>query len=300
MSFVKKAHTVPRTYLTNFSKDGEFLWVYNKQDGKIFKTNIDNISTGNKFYNLDHLGYNKESSALEDQLGEIEGRYSQNFNKLNLNDWIIDLETKAYFLEFLTLQLIRTRTMRKGVAHLLAEIKSQLLAKGFKEEHLGQYGIEIETSSEKEKHLKFLMNPFVLGEINSFLSDGIWVVIDNQTSYDFITSDHPLTLYVYQYTGITATEHFIPLTQRKGISIFSRKYFSDIAKLDNKILPLKDSEFTRHYNHRQIFTSHLQVYNSINHFPYVEKAIKLNPDLMKIDKPKFGVVVDGQSAFNNQ
>ena len=299
MSLVKQAHTVPKTYLTNFSRDGEFLWAYNKPDGKVFKTNINNISTGHKFYNLDHLGFNEESSVLEDHLGEIEGRYNQNFNRLNLNNWIIDIETKEYFLEFLTLQLIRTRTIRKGVAHLHTEIESQLLSKGFKKEQLGQYGMGNPSSSEKEEHLKFLTNPFVLGEIKSALSEGIWVVLDNQTNHDFITSDHPLTLYVYQESGIAATEHSIPLTSRKGISIFSRKYSAGLAKLDNMILPIKDSNFTRHYNHRQIFTSHLQVYNGINHFPYVEKAIKLNPDLLKIDKPKFGVVVGAKKPSNH-
>src|SRR5688572_17900359 len=105
MSRVKHQHTVPQTYLRNFSSDGEHSWVYDKVKKQSFKNNIQHISTGRYFYDDPEIDQANCDQALEKYFSRLEGGYQPVFNRLNANGWIIDDEAKDYLAGFVSFQL---------------------------------------------------------------------------------------------------------------------------------------------------------------------------------------------------
>src|SRR5687767_9328400 len=89
MSRVKNAHIVPHTYLKQFSKDGKYLWIYDKKLMKSFSANISDIATGKYFYDSAELDKIYGVQFLELLLSEIESGFLPALEKLKANSWIL-------------------------------------------------------------------------------------------------------------------------------------------------------------------------------------------------------------------
>lgn len=289
MSRAKNQHTVPQTYLRNFSSDGENLWVYDKVKKQSFRNNIDSIATGRYFYDDPEIDQTYGDQALENFFSRLEGGYQPVFNRLNTNGWILDDETKGYLAEFVSFQLARTRTMRSQLENFPAIMEAELRKKGADDALLERYGIIGDLPSAQEAHTGFLVNPDLIQDMVTELKSRIWFISDNQSQHDYLCSDHPVVQYVHRDIAHGAIEHFMPLSPDKGLHIFIGEYFPDWAKLENRVLPLESKEAIKFYNSLQVTQSYRQVYNHSNYFKMVTKIMDKSPNLSDINAPKIGI-----------
>jgi hypothetical protein len=49
----KNQHYVPQAYLRRFAPDQRQVWVYDKQDGRVFRTDVRNVASETYFYDID-------------------------------------------------------------------------------------------------------------------------------------------------------------------------------------------------------------------------------------------------------
>jgi len=188
---IKKQHYVPRLYLKGFAnkRKKEFhLFVYNKENNKVFNSNIRNIAQESYFYDVD------EAQTVERIFGQLESQFNialqkiidyEDLDKLNLND-------KEMLSTFIAIQLLRTkehRTIFKEASEAIFNIVGKDKDPNFKEG-----SVTLTEEYLKSIHISSIFKDF--GHFSEIiLNDMAWKLCINNTDIPFWTSDNPCVFY---------------------------------------------------------------------------------------------------------
>ncbi len=202
----KRHHTVPKSYLEEFTDKDGFVWVLDREN-RIFNTNPINILVQKKFYTVT-LKNGEKSLVVEDALADIEGEYIKIFNEKIKQKQILGEEERAKMAIFIAALLFRTGPVRK---HLQSEYgKIQSWASKWEAELRSNSGlrdalsaspasgetISLEELDETLKNFDEFHSLSVLENLPStaqLIFDMKWCVMEAQGD-GFLTCDDPVSL----------------------------------------------------------------------------------------------------------
>jgi hypothetical protein len=187
----KVQHYVPQFILRNHCKGRkDFLWTFDKQNGRTFQSNIRNLAAASYFYDSDSP---EGHTSLEPALGKIESEAKPLFSQLlkhrRLDIWSpVHRETIALFLAS---QHLRTQAMRDMQSSLESALRERLAGEQMTDEFRQWLG---EPSEEATKQI--MLN--VLSDSHQFVAhflDKVWCILGTSQDAPFYIGDHPVALH---------------------------------------------------------------------------------------------------------
>jgi len=289
MSKTKNQHFVPRFYLKYFADSKRRIWVFDKINRIIFNPSIENIASKNFFYdNIELDSKYNEAQYLEKLYSKIESEFAPKYNDfinrvLSFENYIITEKDKEAFSKYLISQIDRTNEHREEATQLYKHHRKLLIETGCSLDLLKQMGFEAEEMDSQTLHLESIIagidNIDMYAEM---LCDHIWIVLKNDTTQPFYTSDNPIVkqIHIENEDGFASPgiEIAFPLTPNHMLVLFEREYFQSFETIENNVLSTTDIEFIGHYNTLQVNSSNRQIYSSLNNFELIEVLSKINPN----------------------
>lgn len=290
MSEKRKNHTVPRSYLTEFSykkRNSFYCHVYDKNKKKWYPSNIDNISAERDFYRLEGLKdpliwENYYAEKVEPIMGHLIKQICKKANVAVIQDHavVLSLEEKVVLAWCMVHQFLRGRKSREFINNGMDGFIIETI-EGINDYIRKEYGITdackgltLSENSKKIAIAEALVNkvPYS-GGILSQLLDRQWIIYRIIGNKSFITSDNPLMM-INQFTKILdpfkvclssdATVCFFPISTKTIIGMYSRNYvFGSLSKLENKVVLLnakQEERFIDSMNIGQIQQCYSQAY----------------------------------------
>lgn len=288
----RKQHYVPRAYLKYFSineKNSFSTYVLDK-NGKIFKTNIENIACERDFYEIKNptIEVFKEPNYIEKTFSNnYENKIPDVFNKLiaisklaNNESVILYKSLKIEISKLIVVQLFRTK---KGLSYfdsIVNDYKNNTIAsimpyeKYFTPKIVEQIN-EIKNNNQFFKDAEFeeLFSDDLMNLLTNILCNKTWCLYKNINTRNcqFITSDHPVVSFNRfsesfelkdNGVGRIGTYIYYPIASDLILFIYpSDLYFGVINKNNNKIFFINDDEFVNKINLQQYEQCFNQVYS---------------------------------------
>jgi hypothetical protein len=226
MSQAKKQHYVPKFYLKNFSinSNRKTIQCLDKVNLRSHISNFKVIAQEEKFNESD-------SQDIEDNLSKIENDASKLINNFLDNPKYKRLNSEPFKLKlayFILIQLIRTKEVRNRPIDGINSLKSYMSNKhDLKDSEIKKFNQD----EIKEAHLDFIQDD------NLDLLEGIfckkWILLKNQTSMNFWTSDNPVVKYnPYGNLGliIDGIQLFFPLSPKFSLCILDPFCYSNFKE----------------------------------------------------------------------
>jgi len=215
----KYQHYVPKFYLRFFSNDEKSIGAYIfKSKSYITNASIKGIGGSNYFYGKD--------GKLEDWFGELEGKWSIILKKIiETNQLNISIEDYIYLLMFIYLSDARNKNSANIINKFVNEIAITTLNMDSKQKIQHSYKEKIASMN-----IPNIYSIQVMEDIIPILLDLRLVLIVNETSNQFITSDCSLVRYNqfllekgykrgYAY-GTCGIECFIPISPKHCLCLY--------------------------------------------------------------------------------
>ncbi|MDW7691494.1 DUF4238 domain-containing protein [Flammeovirgaceae bacterium SG7u.111] len=290
MNKVKKQHFVPRFYLKRFTNNNGKIFVFDIQTQSQFGTTAENVAHKKFFYDYEPLDKIAGDQSIEKALAHMEGESALVLNKTiellekgNLHEQTN--KDKAIIAEFIAIQQMRTSESRKRSEQLHTEVERQLKQKGGAD-FLKNSGFYSANHDPKFIQTINFFSPELEKGIKEY-TDRYWIYWDNQTKYNFYTSDNPVVGHIHEKIRFSAYEIFFPLTPRFGLSIALKKEFQNMANYDNKIVPLTNKENIKFYNSLIVTNCNRQIFNNEMDFRLAKKILKKKPELSNPNRQRF-------------
>jgi Protein of unknown function (DUF4238) len=184
MNDPKLHHYVPQFYLRRFRDASQRLWVWDRDNDRIFQSTPRSIAAENSFYHLDlYAKQGHDPLAMEKQFAFLEGEVAQITDQWL--GWIRDGElgmkipipepNRRLVSLFLGLQFLRTADTRD----ILATLSSA-------------EGVEMSESERRILHTETLWDERIVDDFTERINSGVWMFGRNRTDVPFITSDNPV------------------------------------------------------------------------------------------------------------
>jgi hypothetical protein len=129
MSIPRRHHYVPESYLSRFTdsgmRDGN-LWVFDRQLGKVRKSDPKNSGHQRDFYRLDE-GVSADPNYFEKAFGELEGNASLVIDEILKTGQLPSIESMEYLVSFVGLQAVRIPFFRSRFNSLREQIVKSTL-----------------------------------------------------------------------------------------------------------------------------------------------------------------------------
>lgn len=300
MNKVKTQHYVPRFYLKNFTNSDNKIFVYDKSTDKVFQTVVENIACENYFYDSERLKAEfQEEQFLEKFYSSFESEFAPFYidyiSKVESKekDRITEEDKKA-FADFLVLQIDRTKEHREMSRQSYSVMKEQLIEKGFTKQQLIYFGFELENPDLKDLHVEILRGDEMRDTLREILENHIWILVENNTSQPFFTSDNPIAKIAnikdkhISYDGYASEgiEIIFPLNSKYLFVLCEREYFKCLEKIENSKLTITDIENVNFYNSLEIIRSYRQVFSNKDRFEIIPELKKVNPESFKMNRTR--------------
>ena len=214
----KNQHYVPKFLLRKFlcnAKIGQ-IYVFDKKKGESFKTNIDNISSENNFYDFK---FKDLDLTFEPALCDLESRVANIHGKILCRQSIDHLTTedKIWLAYFIVIQRIRTRNYREVMRDMTNSMIEEIQDMGVDPNSIK--GQKIET----ENDAKLLTARIFHRATNSVphLLNKAWILLRTTKDKPFYISDNPVTLQNQRDFGprgnvgfaVSGIEIYLPLSR---------------------------------------------------------------------------------------
>jgi hypothetical protein len=185
MTDPKLHHYVPQFYLRRFADSAGRLWVWDRDNDRIFSTGPRGIAAESHFYFLtDFVEMGHDPFTMEKQFADLEGEVSTITGQWL--DWIrqgepgdllpVPAVNRELVSLFLALQFLRT-----------SDARSILVA------HAESLGIVVESESERRAlHTEMLWSDGLISSFADRLQRCSWLFGRTSTSTPFVTSDNPV------------------------------------------------------------------------------------------------------------
>ncbi len=239
-------HYVPQFYLKRFVGTDGLLWVYDKDNDRIFSASPRNLAAEHGFYELPD--FFPDSELMEQQFSDLEQEAS-----LITEDWLgrlepgssieIPDENRGIMSLFITLQLLRT-----------SEAKT-LLVEGLAK----PYALPTENEAQRDIHINLLWNDAIVEGISDWVHSCTWTFRVNELPESLYTSDDP-------FKARTRTQHLhwaqipeigayllMPLTPRVLMYCFDPQGWSQLKSVDCQVISVPlEPELVRDANIHQV------------------------------------------------
>jgi hypothetical protein len=120
-------HYVPQFLLRNFGTGNrnKQIWVFDKQDGRSFRTAIRNIASEGGFYDFSEVG---ERRSLDPAMQKLEDWVIEDFRRINQQRTIpTDMEARLRIAFFAAVQNVRTEAYRQQYKQL-TKLRNDVIA----------------------------------------------------------------------------------------------------------------------------------------------------------------------------
>jgi hypothetical protein len=186
MSEPKLHHYVPRFYLSRFTDTSGYLWIWDRDKDRIFRTKPSRVAAEKDFYRIAELAESGGDPLLmEKQFSHLEGEVAQITNQWL--DWLRDMKphekmevpdiNRDLVSLYIALQFFRTADARSILAAFVAE---------------SEYSKPLSTAERQQLHLDMLWNSDIFRELATRIKNATWIFGRNTTSLPFISSDNPV------------------------------------------------------------------------------------------------------------
>lgn len=267
-TIIKNQHYVPKCYLKNFLDESGKIAVLDKQNLKIYKTNMNNIANQNFFYDLpenkylDVQHFEKMFNNYETDYGNIIKSLFKSLELIKENSFNNTLEEyKDFFAFYFCLQWVRTLETRKFASHIFKTMLEQV------KNMLGFINSKIIVHEDKLMPLqaRFILS-MLSGEIPTYLSNQQIFICINNTNIPFYCSDNPAIMDSSfcdkdgRGKGFISygMNFYLPLSSKYCLFIADSRLFS--SKLKYNTIILENSEFIEYANDLQIRKASNQIY----------------------------------------
>jgi hypothetical protein len=238
----KVQHYVPQFILRNHCKGRkDLLWTFDKQNAKIFQSNIRNLAAASYFYDADSP---EGRISLEPALGKIESETKPLFSELlkhrRLDVWSpVDRETIALFLAS---QHLRTQAMRDMQNSLESVLRERLAGEQMTDEFRQWLG---EPSEEATKQIMLSL----LSDARHFVPhclDKVWCILGTSQGTPFYIGDHPVALHNSRRDphrgtlglGVEGIEIYFPVSPTLTLGLLSPELGAQIGAVRDLAEPM--------------------------------------------------------------
>lgn len=189
-SIPKVQHYVPQFVLRNHCKGRkDHLWTFDKQQLKVFQSNIRNLASASRFYDSESAD---GRVSLEPTLGVIESAakplIAELLKRRRLDVWsAADREKIALFL---AVQHLRTQAMRDMQLDMDNALRARLANESMTDEFRRWLG-----EPSKDENKKIMLD--LLADAHGFAPhfyDKVWFLLSSESSATFFIGDHPIAL----------------------------------------------------------------------------------------------------------
>lgn len=239
---------MPQFLLKNFSDKKKRIWVFDKWEDRVFRTNIRNVAAERKFYDFED-GSNCGGS-LEEGLSKIESECRKALKNVLRDGSIAHLEPadRGAIAVFASLQFLRTKAWREDLGELIEQLHSWVKGGFWRVEgsfEAGQGGASGGLSA-KSLHLE------LIGKVDKYFQHFLskdWLLIEAPRSSPIWVSDNPVTLqnqivksegvWGNLGLGIRGIEIYLPISHRFSLAFFSSVHKQNIVEMRSKLDSLK-------------------------------------------------------------
>ena len=230
----KKHHYVPQFIMKNFSFKKNNLFVFDKQNEKIFPSTVKNTAHENYFYQDVHE-YDVETEL---KLSLIEGECAPIIKRILTEESIKKINEGDHRLLclFVAIQLSRTNNTREMISDMNNSMDMWFKKSGLKQ-HTEESDFKKLTDDQiKEVSISILREAGCLVEN---LVDKNYYLIKSKENDSFYTSDHPVTMfnhidYCQHGLALEGIEIYFPLSSRLCLA-FICPLFVNLLKENLKI-----------------------------------------------------------------
>jgi len=320
----KNQHYVPQFLLKNFTVGKKpQLWVFDKQTGKKFKTNIKNIASETKFYDFT---FENVELTIEPALAEVEANASRIIKGIVKKEDISQLDDndKIFFSHFLALQFTRTKEHRLRFQDLSSKMVEAIRERGFNPEEIEG----CKELSEDDFKLHGIKSVFDSKEFALHFYTKTWLLFKTSKKQPLYISDNPITLQNmndYGFYGniglaVKGIEIYFPISKTLTMALYcpsleeqfreTYKKYQFLSKVNPMLLsqniknPLYleqimagfeqkrtipfNSDNVVNHNSLQVKYSARFVFSSSEDFSLVEEMLSKHPELREGPKVKVG------------
>ena len=306
MSNTRNHHYISQFYLRGFTKSGgqkSNLHVFDKRQSKYFKTTPRNVGASRDFNRVSTV---ENENYIEDELAKIEGLIAPSFKSIIDNSRYPTEEELLNILNFIGLTAMRNPKMRSIFDDFYRQIADKfnmmtMVSKDIYEDQARQAGIKDEDMIDYEEMKSFLTdksrytieinqehhNPTefkVIETIVPLLAERNWyLIISNEETGEFITSDYPVTLislvdrgpYGVGF-GIKQTEVCFPISRYLALI----GTFEDVS-IANTLVATKS--MLHDINGRTSYYANHQIYSAHKHFEYLDTTgtVQVSSNIIK-------------------
>lgn len=274
-------HYVPQFHLRRFVGQDRLLWVYDKDNDRVFSANPKNLAGERGFYSLPEPFPN--SSEMERQFSVLEGEASS-----ITDDWLNQLalgrsieipdENREVMSLYIATQLLRT-----------SEAKTILLQGTARPEIKGG-----EEELQRAFHISLLWNEEFINQVSNWLHGCIWTFRVNTLSESLYTSDDPIKVRSstqHLHWGQILTEGaylLIPLTPRVLMYCFDSQYWKKLRLFDCRVIPIPlEPELVRDANIHQVGHARRFVFADCNDFLLAREFCVKHPGAVGQNRQRF-------------
>lgn len=316
----KKQHFVPRSYLERWAIPGKYqVYVYNKQQKKLYTASINDIASERYFYDIDFtgvlskddlrkLGFSEcdpkhadEEQCIENFFAnEVEDDFKIRLSRIvdrvhKMNPWEIKncyflSEEDKFNLSFhLALQYIRVKSVRNAIADADDCLRQAFVDMGVPQEFVDRYTVP--ESQLPYIHGQMILNKEEIANLSQSFFSLTWILQVNKTSHPFFTSDSPIgteehihhphmSMAGLQSRGV---EVYFPFAPDIMLLMFDSEYHIEFRGHDRRVIELDNAEVVKYCNSRCALHSDNCVYSNTNDFSVIDEMIAKNPNVL--DQP---------------
>lgn len=320
----KNQHYVPQFLLKNFTVGKKpQIWVFDKQSGKKFKTNIKNIASETKFYDF---SFKDTDLTIEPALAEVEAKAAKLIKSIVKKEGIAHLDDndKIFLSQFLALQFTRTKEHRLRFKDMTEKMAEEIRRRGWNIEDIDGYK-ELTENDLKIHGVKSIMDSH---EFAPHFFAKSWLLFQTSKRHPFYISDNPITMQNmndYGFYGniglaVKGIEIYFPFSKTLTLALFcpsieeslreSYRKYQILQKLNPMSLSqqLKDPHYLEetmagflhkktvrfipdnvtNHNSLQVKYASRFVFSSTEDFSLAEEMISKHPNLKEGPKVKVG------------
>ena len=314
----KKQHYVPQCYLENWSiPKTHQLYVYDKIQQKIRKSNITDCASENYFYDfkfdkdlsmdiMKMIGCSVKSApeSFDDRQyienyfsDQIEGKYKKYLEEIikKVRSWslwqlkncyFISEEEKRIFSFFMAIQYIRVKSVREMLFDATNCLEQVLTEMDAPPEVIKKYCVDKLKLS--NIHKEMILNQNEIKHLSGIFSNYVWILRINRTNNVFFTSDNPIGVIPHKHHPYISTaglqsegvEICFPISPKIMLSMFEKKYHCVLAKYDRRISDMENDEDVEYYNKICAQQSTRCIFSCEDEFSAIERVLKKNPNAL--------------------
>ncbi len=281
----ERQHYVPRFYLESFCNDAGQLHVYDKTTSRRFVSRADSVAVEKDFYELPiELTGTGDARELETALSDVEGDAAAIIrswiDRISDSHFRISASERTRFSLFVALQLLRTREQR------------EILAEFVKRTSADEDGFAPIASL----HNHLLWNSDIVQNFSDRLTTFIWIIAQNRSDAQFLTSDHPVVLkdptnkkwLMAPHLSDSGVQVIIPLTPTLILYCKEPNYWQAVSCFDALLSPVPFTNYmVDHENSGQIGMSTRFVFSSSSQFSVADEYCLANPHIRGANRERF-------------